>query len=106
MSKLPAFQFYPANWRKSTDVQAMSFHDRGVWFELLCLMHESEERGRLILGGRPIRDEILAKLIGTSTKKLRNSIQIFLEFGVAFRDESGALCNRRMMRDEQIRQAR
>jgi hypothetical protein len=104
--KLPAFQFYPADWRKSTDVQAMSFHDRGVWFELLCLMHESEDRGRLVLRGKPMSDELLAKLIGISTKKLRNSIQIFLEFGVATRDELGALCNRRMIRDEQLRRVR
>lgn len=84
----------------------MSFHDRGVWFEILCLMHESEDRGRLVLAGKPIPDEIIAKYLGISRKKLKNSLQILLEFGVAFRDESGALCNRRMIRDEQIRRMR
>lgn len=49
--KLPAFQFYPGDWRKDPGVQSLSFHDRGVWHEMLCLMHESEERGKLTLNG-------------------------------------------------------
>ena len=43
--KLPALQFYPGDWRKDLGVQSLSFHDRGVWFEMLMLMHDSENRG-------------------------------------------------------------
>jgi hypothetical protein len=42
MTKLPALQWYPADWRKDPGVQALSLHDRMVWFEMLMLMHESE----------------------------------------------------------------
>lgn len=106
MAKLPAFQFYPADWRKSPDVQAMSYFDRGVWFEILCLMHESDERGRLLLSGKPMRDDALARILGLSRPKLEKTLATILDFGVAFRDDEGVLCNRRMMRDERIRQVR
>jgi uncharacterized protein YdaU (DUF1376 family) len=106
MSKMPAFQFYPADWRKSPDIQAMSYFDRGVWFEILCLMHESDERGRLLLSGKPMNNEALARILGLSKSRLSKTLDTILDFGVAFRDDSGALCNRRMMRDERLRQVR
>ncbi len=104
MSKLPAFQFYPADWRKDPGVQALSFHDRGVWFEILCLMHESEQRGKLLLGGQPMPETALARLLGLDKQNLTNTITTLLSYGVASRcSESGALMSRRMVRDEESR---
>lgn len=105
--KLPAFQFYPADWKKDPGVQALSFHDRGVWFEILCLMHESEQRGKLLLGGQPMPDSALARLLGLDKQNLTNTLTTLLTYGVASRDpESGALICRRMVRDEEIRNVR
>ena len=52
--KLPAFLFYPGDWRKDPGVQSMDYEERGVWHELLCIMHESENRGMLTLGNLPV----------------------------------------------------
>lgn len=107
MSKMPAFQFYPADWRKDPGVQSLSFHDRGVWFEILCLMHESEQRGKLMIGGRPMPDSALARLLGLDKQNLTTTLTTLLDFGVASRDEeSGALVSRRMVRDEILRKIR
>lgn len=106
MSKLPAFQFYPADWRKDPGVQSLSYHDRGVWFEILCLMHESEQRGRLLLNGRPMPDEALARLLGLDKQILTKALTTLLDYGVASRDNQGALVNRRMVNDEKLRQIR
>jgi hypothetical protein len=106
MGKLPAFQFYPADWRKDLGVQSLSYHDRGVWFEMLCLMHESEDRGRLVLNGEPMPGDALARILGLDTESLGETIQRLLNAGVASRDASGALVCRRMLRDEQIRRER
>lgn len=103
MTKLPAFQFYPADWRKDPGVQSLSFHDRGVWFEILCLMHESEQRGRLLLNGKPMPDEALARLLGLDKQILTKTVSTLIQYGVASRDEQGALVNRRMVRDENLR---
>ena len=62
--KLPALQFYPGDWRRDVGVQSLSFHDRGVWFEMVMLMHGSEVRGKLILNGKPIPEDALCRLLG------------------------------------------
>lgn len=102
--KLPAFQFYPADWRKDPGVQALSFHDRGVWFEILCLMHECSQRGKLLLNGQPMPEDALARLLGLDKQILTKTLTTLLAFGVASTDgETGALVSRRMVRDEEIR---
>ena len=105
--KLPSMQFYPADWRKDPGVQALSYHDRGVWFEILCLMHESEQRGKLILNGNPMPEDALARLLGLDNQTLNQTLTTILTYGVATREpESGVLICRRMVRDEGIRKIR
>lgn len=105
--KLPAFQFYPGDWRKDPGVQALGFFERGIWFEILCLMHESEDRGKLVLNGRPMSDEALANILGLDNQILTKALTKILELGVASKcEDTGALCNRRMIRDEAIRRTR
>ncbi len=102
--KLPAFQFYPGDWRKDPGVQSLSFHDRGVWFEIICLMHESEFRGKLILNGKPMPQDALARLLGLDNQILTKTIDNLLNYGVAsLCDETAALICRRMLRDEEVR---
>lgn len=105
--KLPAFQFYPGDWRKDPGVQSLSFHDRGVWFEILCLMHESEERGKLLLRGQPMPEDALSRLLGLDKQSLTKTLTTLVEYGVASCDPAtGVLFNRRMVRDEKLRKIR
>ncbi|NDD52808.1 hypothetical protein EBZ39_02840 [bacterium] len=105
--KLPAFQFYPGDWRKDPGVQALDYHDRGVWLEVICLMHESEERGKLILNGKPMPEEALARLLGLDKQILSATLTTLLTYGVASRcEETGAIICRRMVRDEKLRKIR
>lgn len=107
MAKLPAFQFYPSDWRKDPAVQSLSYHDRGVWFEILCLMHESEQRGKLLLNGRKMPDDALARLLGLERQAVLKTLHRLLDAGVASRcPDSGALMNRRMVKDEELRKIR
>src|SRR5262245_12673472 len=107
MMKLPSFQFYPGDWLKDPGVQSLSYHDRGVWLEILCFMHESCDRGKLLLNGAPISDDALARLLGLDKQVLTNTITSLLTSGVASRDEkTGAIMNRRMVGDEKIRKIR
>jgi uncharacterized phage protein (TIGR02220 family) len=106
-AKLPSFQFYPGDWRKDPGVQSLTYQDRGVWFEILCMMHESEQRGRLLLNGSALPDDALARLLGLDRQVLSNTLSTLLARGVASRDPAtGALLNRRMVRDEEIRKIR
>ena len=105
--KLPAFQFYPGDWRKDPGVQSLDYHDRGVWFEILCLMHESEDRGKLLLNGKPMPEDALARLLGLDKQILTTTLTTILTYGIASRcEDTGAIICRRMVRDENIRQIR
>lgn len=73
--------------------------------DMLCLMFFSEERGVLVSGDLPWSDEEIAGAIrGEHTANLRD-IRLLLEKGVAVRDTRGAIFSKRMVRDEQDRQA-
>lgn len=102
---MPAFQFYPADWRKDPGVQSLSWADRGVWIEIICLMHESPRRGVLLMpSGAPMTSTSLARIIGLPLKQTNSCVERLIASGVASREEeSGALVNRRMVRDEEAR---
>jgi len=105
--KLPAFQFYVGDWRKDPGVQSLGYHDRGIWFEMLCIMHESPERGKLILNGAKMPEDALARLLGLDNQILSNTLTTLLTYGVAsLCEETGAIMSRRMVRDENLRKIR
>lgn len=106
-NKLPAIQWYPGDWRKDPGIQVLDYESRGVWFEILMLMYESEERGKLMLNGLPMTDDDLAVALGFPLAKLQQTLSKLLSKGVASRcQKTGALINRRMLRDENLRKVR
>lgn len=101
--KMPSFQFYPADWRKDPAVQALDYEARGIWHEMLCLMHESEQRGVLLLNGQPMPEDALARLLGLDNQKLTDVLTKLVKYGVArIREEDGAIYNKRMVADEKL----
>lgn len=69
MAKAPAFQFYPGDWRRDTQVQMADMKVRGVWFEMLCCMWDSPERGKL-----EGKVDSLVRLLGCPTDTLIDSL--------------------------------
>jgi hypothetical protein len=105
--KLPAFQFYVGDWRKDPGVQSLDYETRGIWFEMICLMHESDERGVLLLNGKPMPEAALANLLRLDNQKLTTTLTTLLTYGVAkSRPEDGAIFCKRMVNDEKLRQVR
>jgi hypothetical protein len=45
MSKAPAFQFYPKDWRSNLKLRRCSEAARGAWIDVICVLHESEKYG-------------------------------------------------------------
>jgi hypothetical protein len=100
-------QFYPGDWRKDLGVQTLTFQDRGVWIEMLMLMHESERRGVMVLNEQPMSDEMIAQAIGLDIQTFKLSLGTLLKRGVASREPgTDAVMSRRMVRDEFLRKIR
>ncbi len=106
MAKLPGFIFYPGDWQKDPSVRRCSKAAKGVWMDMICLLFECPVRGVFVdAGGRPWGDEEIAVAIGGDTTSNLECIAELLAKGVAQRDARGAIFSRRMVRDEQERQA-
>ena len=64
--KRPSFQFYPADWRANAKLRRCSHAERGIWLEVMCLMHDNDEYGILRW---PLAD--IAQAIGCRPADLR-----------------------------------
>lgn len=107
MPGLPYMQFYVGDWKRSADVQSLPYSERGVWFEMLCLMHDSPQRGCLCQAdGTPLADDEVARLLGLSKQDFTNALAVLLRSKVTERNQNGALINRRMVRERLAKEAK
>lgn len=93
---LPAMPFYFGDWKKDPGVLAMTFEEKGIWLEIIGLMWESEERGYLTIGGKPIPTKLLSKMLKLSEKKLKKVLKNFDEMNV-FSVENGKIHSRKIL---------
>lgn len=95
----PWMKFYPSDWRADPALRSCTIAARGLWVEMLCIMHEAVPYGSLLINGARIDKKRLATLAGISE---RECIALLLElegFGVFSRDDDGTIYSRRMRRD-------
>lgn len=45
--KRPSFQFYPGDWSANPNLKRCTFAERGIWLEVICLLHDQPEYGVL-----------------------------------------------------------
>lgn len=104
--KRPAFQFYPADWRKDSALQSCSLAARGLWIEMVCVMHECEQYGTLSVNGNAMTEQQVARLVGESPNTIKRLVGELEAAGVFSKTEAGAIYSRRMVKDERVRNAR
>jgi hypothetical protein len=104
--KRPAFQFYPADWRKDAALQSCSIAARGLWVEMLCIAHECVPYGHLTINGNAMSAPQIGRLVGLSAKECTALLIELIECGVLSALEDGTYYSRRMVRDEATREKR
>lgn len=104
--KRPAFQFYPGDWRRDTALQSCSLGARGLWHEMLCIMHDGDPYGTLRVGTKAISADILARMVGEKAKHIEALLAELEAAAVFSRESDGTIVSRRMVRDERVRNAR
>lgn len=104
MSRLAWLQFYPRDWTADTGLRSVSIAARGLWIEVLCIMHQSPDRGYLLntLGGK-IDAPQLARAVGEPVDTVAALLAELEAAGVFSRDDRGVIVSRRMVRDESFR---
>jgi hypothetical protein len=94
-------KFYPADWRSDAMLRLCSIGARGLWTEMMCIMHDAKPYGSLLVNGRRIDKKQLAGLAGISEKECVSLLMELEGNGVFSRDEDGAIYSRRMRRDHE-----
>ncbi|WP_052573898.1 hypothetical protein [Haloferula sp. BvORR071] len=104
--KRPAFQFYPADWRKDAALQSCSVAARGLWIEMMCIAHECLPYGHLTVNGKPMARTQIARLTGMGEATFKRLLGELIQAGVCSVAEDGTIFSRRMVRDETLRAKR
>jgi hypothetical protein len=99
-AKQPWFKFNPQDWRGDAKLRMCSIGARGLWMEMMCIMHEAEPYGHLMVGGRPPSNKQLAMLAGVSHRECEQLLTELELAGVFSKTEEGVIYSRRMMRDK------
>lgn len=90
-------------WKKDTAISSCSEETRGIWFELLCAMFESEQCGQL-----SNTLQVIARLGRTTVPKLRKALAELSATNAAdvtFRNSNVTIINRKMRREFEVRNA-
>ena len=99
-------KFYPADWRADPRLRDCSLAARGLWIELLGLMHEGEPYGHFRLrqgltGGVNEGVRALALKLGVELDELSRAFAELQREGVFDLSDDGVISSRRMVRDAQ-----
>lgn len=107
MGKRPSFQFYPKDWLADPSLRSLSYAARGLWWDMLCLMFESEKKGYLQIKGVPVTPEQLARMTGGAeggeggvSDEVARLLAELEAVNVFSRTAGGVIYSRRMVRDE------
>jgi hypothetical protein len=125
MPKRPSFQWYPSDWRNDLDLQACSLSARGLWMEMLNLMHISPRYGYLVVAKMPstsrevppefpptsrevprelaMSSREVARAVGATLKEVNRLLDELELHNVFSRTEDGTIYSRRMVHDEHLR---
>jgi len=99
--KNPWLKFYPSDWRGDAGLRQCSYAARGLWMDLISIMHEAEPYGHLIVNGKAPDARRIAAMLGGAEKHVAAMLAELEDAGVFSRDNDGTIYSRRMVRDNQ-----
>lgn len=93
-------KFWWQDWQGDTALQGCSYAARGLWMEMLCIAHEAEQCGHLLINGKQPTAKRLATATGGTEKEVVKLLAELETEGVFSRAEDGTIYCRRMVRDK------
>lgn len=96
----PWFKFYPTDWRADPALRMCSLAARGLWIEMLGLMHDAAQYGHLLVANKPPTDAQLAVLIGAPPEQISELVGELEAAAVFSRTRKGVIFSRKMVRDQ------
>jgi hypothetical protein len=92
-------------WRNDEGLRLCSLAARGLWADLLAIMHGCVPYGHLVINGQPPTDKQIALMVGATRAEVSKILTELEKNGVFSRvEKSGVIYSRRMVRDNEARQ--
>lgn len=92
-------KFYWESWTGDRKLRSCGLAARGLWMEMLAIMHEAEPYGHLLMAGKAVTVQQLANQAGCALKECTRAIAELEAATVFSRTEEGVIYSRRMVRD-------
>lgn len=96
----PWIKFYPADWRADPKLHLCGLAARGLWVEMLGLMHEAEPYGHLLVNAVSPSPRQLAAFMGVREREVMALLAELESADVFSRTDAGVIYSRRMVRDK------
>lgn len=98
-------KFYFDKWRNDPGLRLCSLAARGLWMDLLGVMHNSTPYGHLVVNMVPCSTRDVMQFVGTSTfKEVKKLMSELKDAGVFSETSEGVVYCRRMVRDNAMRE--
>lgn len=97
-NKQPWVKFYTVDWRSDPRLKMCSMAARGLWIEMICLMHEATPYGHLLVSGQCPTDAQLAVLVGAPPEQITALLGELESAGVFSRTREGVIYSRKLSR--------
>ncbi len=94
----PWLKFYTSDWRSDPRLKMCSPGARGMWIEMICLMHEATPYGHLLIHGQTPNEAQLASLTGIPSAELPHLVAELERLGVFSRTKEGVIYSRKLVR--------
>lgn len=96
----PWMKFYTSDWRADPRLKMCSPAARGMWIEMICLMHEATPYGQLLIHGQSPNVAQLASLTGIQVAECSDLVAELERNGVFSRTREGVIYSRKLVRME------
>lgn len=95
----PWSKFFWKDWRADPRLRICTYSARGLWIDLLSLMHEGEPYGYLTVNGRAPSPRELSGILGGKSSEIGRLLDELKRENVASVTPDGVIFSRRMVRD-------
>lgn len=92
-------KFWWQDWMRDEGLRSCGFAAQGLWMRMLCIAHEAEPCGHVLINGKPPSLKKLASMGSTTEKEVAKLLAELEHEGVFSRTEEGTIYSRRMVRD-------
>lgn len=96
-------KFWWSDWQTDPSLKMCSYAARGLWMDMLAIMHSATPIGHLLVNGKMLNNRQIAALTGGTEQEVSSLINELEEACVFSRTEAGVIFSRRMIRDHEAR---